>query len=228
MANGKDIVELARTRIGDKYHLGSIAPKDYSDYHGPWDCAEFTSWLVYQLTGKLYGCALNEGNPRGADAYSGFWYRDAKKLGVLIPVDEATTIPGAFVLRVSGPDLIGHIVVSQGNGRTIEAHSKKHGVISSSLQNRRWTTGILVPFIEYEPADISQPVITPPAMVYRWKNPMMQGPVVKAIQTALRVRADGYFGPKTFNAVRAFQESENLVADGEVGPITAARLGIRF
>ena len=226
MATGKQIFELALKHVGEKYVLGAMVPKNDKDYEGPWDCAEFASWLVFQVSGKLYGCANNAGNPQGADAYSGFWARDAVKLGKKITLEEAAVTPGAMVVRIAGHDLIGHVVVSDGYGRTVEAHSTKTGVIVSSLNHRRWDFGVLVPWIEYHQADQQHPPIKKPGKIYRWTSPMMTGPVVTAIQKALGIKADGYYGPKTFNAVRAFQRNTNIVADGEVGPETAAKLGV--
>lgn len=60
----------------------------------------------------------------------------------------------------------------------------------------------------------------------------MAGPVVKEIQRALKAAGfspgpiDGDFGANTHTAVMAFQASLGLVADGEVGPQTAKKLGI--
>jgi putative chitinase len=48
----------------------------------------------------------------------------------------------------------------------------------------------------------------------------MKGDVVKSIQTALKLTADGNFGPGTEAAVKAFQTAHSLTADGVVGPIT--------
>ena len=76
MATGAQLLALAETRIGEKY-VNVQVPKDNRKWHGPWDCAEFASWLVYQGTGKLYGCIDNAADPAVADAYSGAWVRDA-------------------------------------------------------------------------------------------------------------------------------------------------------
>jgi peptidoglycan hydrolase-like protein with peptidoglycan-binding domain len=57
----------------------------------------------------------------------------------------------------------------------------------------------------------------------------MQGPPIQALQHLLRqhgsnITADGVFGPKTDAAVKAFQQSHGLVADGKVGPKTWPKL----
>ena len=49
------------------------------------------------------------------------------------------------------------------------------------------------------------------------------GRVVKALQKAIGVEADGQFGPKTEAAVVAFQRSKGLDPDGIVGPRTWAK-----
>jgi hypothetical protein len=51
------------------------------------------------------------------------------------------------------------------------------------------------------------------------------GENVKTLQTALRITADGDFGPRTKAAVLAFQKKEGLYADGIVGRATWAALG---
>lgn len=227
MKTGKDLYDLGTKHVGEKYNFGALVPKDDAEYAGPWDCAEFASWLVYQLTGKLFGCANNNGDPSGADAWSGFWVRDAEKLGKVITVQEAAAIPGAVILRKSGKDIIGHVVISNGHGGTVEAHSTKFGVITSAINNRRWDLALLVPGFDYKIADPSHPPIVKPASkIYRYTTPMMEGLKVKEIQRALGIRDDGKYGPKTMNAVKMFQRTQNLVADGEVGPLTASRIGV--
>ena len=51
-----------------------------------------------------------------------------------------------------------------------------------------------------------------------------RGAVVKQIQTALHLIADGIYGQNTKAAVEAFQREHNLTADGVVGPATLALL----
>ncbi len=230
-ASGEEILRAARRHLGERYILGCAVPKSNSRWTGPWDCAEFVSWIVYQTAGILYGCSRSSGDPATADAYTGYWHEDAKTRGIRIPVRRAICTPGAAILRVPQPGANGHIVISDGEGMTVEAHSSRLGVVESTTSNRRWDLGILVPGIEYvqgEPVEVP----TPPPAVYRLKRPRMTGPVVKTIQRALRDAGfhpgniDGVFGPLTHAAVVALQVSGGLVADGEVGARTAEVLGV--
>ena len=52
----------------------------------------------------------------------------------------------------------------------------------------------------------------------------MKGDIVKDIQTALKLTADGIFGPGTEAAVKKFQADHSLTADGVVGPMTLEKL----
>jgi hypothetical protein len=224
---GRDIVEIARPHAerNEPYIFGSLVPKDDTNWRGPWDCAEFVSWCVFQVSERLYGCRGN--HPSKADAYTGYWNDDSITLGKRITVNEAATIPGAAVLRIGVKS--GHIVISDGLGSTIEAMSERRGVTFSTLSQRRWDVGILVPWISYETNDTPAPK-PPPSMIYRLTVPYMRGDKVREIQTALRDAdffwgtIDGIFGPQTFNAVLRFQEVVRLVVDGEVGPQTLEAL----
>lgn len=227
---GQEIYNLGLKHLGEPYILGSLVPKDLPNYKGPWDCAEFASFIVYQITGRLYGCSNNIGNPRNADAYTGFWGRDAIKLGKKISIEEAIKTPGAFLLRMAGEGLVGHIVCSNGMGGTVEAHSHKDGVIKSGTTGRRWDFGILIPWVKYE-VGTGGVYVGPSVPIYRFTIPAMKGPEIVKIQQALskagfHIDTDGVFGQETFNAVKGFQYKNGLVADGEVGPKTFSALGI--
>lgn len=229
MATGKQMYELGLTRVGCKYSFGVVVPKDDKNYMGAFDCAEFASWDVYQVSGLLYGCTNDSANPHSADAYSQSWIRDAKNKGQIISVNEGFRTPGAVLARVAGADIIGHAAISSGTGKTVEAHSTKTGLIQSVVTGRRWDYAIQVPWITYTPniiADVKDQNKKPTGMIYRLTSPKyMRGPKIKAIQKALKMqRVDGIFGPETFNNVRAFQIKRGLVPDGEVGPKTWAAL----
>lgn len=231
MATGSDLVNVAAEHVGERYVFGTFVPKDNPNWRGPWDCAEFTTWIVYTSTGQLYGVGDPDGPLAAADAWTGFWLRDAETRGQRVSVAEAASRPGAFLLRHSSSS--GHIVVSDGAGGTIEAMSSRTGVVRSSLANRRWDMGILIPWVQYPDDDVVPlEVAAPTVTIYRVRDPLMHGPAVKLIQRALRDAGfdpgpiDGFYGDLTAAAVRAYQATRRLVTDGEVGPKTAKSLGL--
>jgi N-acetylmuramoyl-L-alanine amidase len=132
MATGKEMVKAALKHVGEQYILGTVVPKNDPAWDGPWDCAEFVSWCVYQTAKILYGCDDDQTDPAIADAYTGFWGRDARTIGKQISVAAAARIAGAAVLRL-GPKM-GHIVISDGRGGTVEAHSTNSGVICHTFE----------------------------------------------------------------------------------------------
>lgn len=230
MKLGSHFLRSAAKHLGERYILGALAPKNNARWSGPWDCAEFVSWVVYQVTGQLHGCASNTSNPASADAYTGYWARDAKKTLQRITVAVALRTPGAILLRIPAPGLIGHIAFSDGKGGTIEAHSTKRGVIAGSATGRRWDMGLLLPGVRYTANAEVEPTPVPP--VIRLTKPHMTGTSVKRVQQALKKLGfdpgplDGDYGPKTAAAVAAFQLAKGLVADGEVGPQTLKALAL--
>jgi len=59
-------------------------------------------------------------------------------------------------------------------------------------------------------------------------SPMMQGEDVKVVQRHLApLIVDGFFGPDTRKAVMVFQKAHHLDADGVVGKLTRAAMGIK-
>jgi hypothetical protein len=228
--SGAGLVQRARAHIGEQY-VNTQVPKDDPHWHGPWDCAEFVSWLVYQEAGTLYGCVDDTAPPAKADAYTGAWKADLERLGKRVSVEEAAATVGGIVLRYPpGPGKMGHIAVCDGNGGTIEAKGRRYGVVADTVQGRGWHTGILIPGISY---GAGVPIkVVPPAIVYEVGAPNMDMAVVTRIQMALAAKGfdpgliDGEFGLNTQAAVLRFQEAEGMVVDGAVGPETAATLGV--
>jgi hypothetical protein len=230
-ATGQQLVALGNTRVGDPYIFGALAPKNNAIFHGPWDCAEFVSWIIFQATGKLYGCADNLSDPARANAFTGFFDRDAHSLGSIVSIDKAASTPGALLLRTAVPELGGHIVVCDGMGGTVEAHSHNDGVIKGKTANRRWDIGILVPGVSYEVLPVVA-VEAPPTTIFCVSTPVLHSLKVGEIQRALLQAGfdphgiDNKYGKETAKAVIAFQRKKGLLVDGEVGVQTAAALGI--
>jgi hypothetical protein len=219
--------------VGERYENVQV-PKNNPNWRGLWDCAEFVSWVVFQDAGILYGCLGSDPNPATADAYTGAWRTDLERRGVRVPYEQAAAIPGAIVLRYPpAPDTMGHIAICDGSGGTVEAKGKAFGVVRDTVQGRRWDTGVLIPGVYYD-MTLAPLAVVGPARLYHAGALNMDPDVVAEIQRLLRDAGydpgpiDGIFGAKTTAAVAAFQAVEGIVVDGEVGPQTAARLGLAW
>ena len=232
MASGQGLVERAQKHIGEEYRFVDV-PKDDPNWRGPWDCAEFISWLVFQEASILYGCEDNHGDPHKANAWTGYWKRDVESGGIRASVEKAAATVGGILLRFppNVPGKYGHIVLSDGHGGTIEAMGKAYGVKTGKVAGRTWHAGILLPEIAYDgtvgPVDVSGP-----SHLFAPDAPNMSSSTVSGIQEALKAKGfdpgkiDGEFGQKTMEAVVAFQQAQGLVVDGEMGDETAKQLGI--
>ena len=234
MATSNELVKLANKHRKETYILGAFAPKNNANWKGPWDCAEFVSWLMFQTTGLLLGCTNNNDDPSKADAFSGAWARDAAASQRPISLGQAKGTAGAVLVRKPAPGGRGHVAISLGDGTTIEAHSAKQGVSNQRVDGRRWDLAMLLPLIEY-PDELPIAVFNPPSgLILRLTSPPMHGALVKKLQQALKAKGidpgdiDGVFGPHTEAAVRAFQLQSELVPDGEAGKTTLAKLGIKI
>jgi hypothetical protein len=80
--------------LGEQYILGARAPMGDAGWHGPWDCAEFASWCVFQASGILFGVQPRH-DPMLADAYTGYWGEQAR-------ADSAMITPEAAAARWRG------------------------------------------------------------------------------------------------------------------------------
>lgn len=148
LVSGQQFLDLAATKVGQEYVFGASAPFENPDYNGPWDCAEFISWVVYQITKKVYGCVNNKAPLKDVDAYTGGWAADVKAGRVLsTTLDKAFKTAGAILLRYYGKS--GHIVFSDGEGGTIEAMNEANGVKRSVVSGRDWSNAILIPGVKY-------------------------------------------------------------------------------
>jgi N-acetylmuramoyl-L-alanine amidase len=231
MATGADLLELAARHVNQRYVLGVKVPKDNPDWRGPWDCAEFASWCVYQVSARIFGCDQTK-NPSTADAYTGHWRADAIRARCTVPIVIAKSTPGAFVLRFPAAHLNGHIAICDGAGGTVEAHSAALGVVRGEVDGRRWDVGVLPPMMAYDEPPLLRPY-RPAGLVLRLKTPNMKGALIARLQAELNLRGfrigavDGVYGPHTAAAVHAFQVSQQLVADGEAGRLTLRALGLR-
>lgn len=230
---GTDILKKARSHLGETYIFGANVPLDNADWTGPWDCAEYVSWLVYQTYGLVFGCGTQ--NLDDAEPYTGHWAAEAVNRGIVIPVEQASRTPGAFLIRKprSNPTRIGHVGVAAGDGTIFEAAGANLGVRIGPIEGRRWDLGMLLPGVNYtSSSQVDQPGPMSSTLILRRQTPPIFDERVVDVQEALKAngidpgRADGLFGPSTERAVSSFQLAKGLIVDGEVGPSTGRALGL--
>lgn len=145
---GQDLIDLAITRIGEKYVYGANVSLNDLDWHGPWDCAEFVTWVVKQVTGKTYGC-IDNSDIVDPDPYTGGWKSDVIRGTVInLPIAQAFKTLGAILLRYREGEK--HIVFSDGKGGTVEAMGAAYGVCRGKVGSKsNWDYGILIPNMAY-------------------------------------------------------------------------------
>lgn len=160
----------------------------------------------------------------------GFFWTNGK-------IDSLPDVPGILLFAP------GHVGVYVGGGEAVEARGFNYGVVRTKVKNRKWTEWAYLPksLLKYDSAPDSAPVIVPdkPASstayklgerLLKLKSPYMTGDDVEEMQTHLNHlgydcgTADGVFGKKTRDGVKAFQRGNGLTVDGEFGPKSFAKL----
>lgn len=145
MPTGDELVKLAMQHVGEPYILGANVPLDNPQHRGPWDCAEFVSWAVYQISNTIIGCTDNAAQMHKLEPYSGAWARDGERSGILLSVEQVTATRGGILVRRPRHETSGHVAISRGDGTTIEAMDSKHDVTVGKIAGRRWDVCFRLP-----------------------------------------------------------------------------------
>ncbi|WP_306015295.1 CHAP domain-containing protein [Oceanicaulis sp. MMSF_3324] len=135
---GEDLVQHASRHVGEAYQLGAVADFDDPHYAGPWDCADFVSWCVYQTFGVRLGLTA------AGHAYSGAWIGWAETPANALALEVAHDTPGAILVRRAHHYGAGHVAISDGRGGTIEARGVRYGVVRAKGRGRIWDLAGLV------------------------------------------------------------------------------------
>lgn len=113
----------------------------------------------------------------------------------------------------------GHCGVYIGNGKVVESSPKwANGVQVTALTARNWLKHGKLPWVEYSDGEVRD-VVRIELSVLRKGN---KGEQVKTLQRLLnafgnKLTVDGDFGSKTYSALKAYQQSKKLEADGICG-----------
>lgn len=119
-----DFLQAALAQKGDRYRFG--AETNLNDANpDTFDCSELVQWAAHQA---------------GVNIADGSW--NQKAACKPLSVEEAMRTPGALLFKP------GHVAISLGDGRTIEAMGTKWGVVVANARGR-FTSGGLIPGMQY-------------------------------------------------------------------------------
>jgi hypothetical protein len=147
----QEFLHMAVAQTGDRYVYGANA--DFNDPHpSAFDCSDLVQWATHRV-----GISM----PRTASEQ----YEFLKHGGHVIPVDQAVHTPGALLFNFSSnpdngqPDH-GHVAISLGNGKTMEALGTNYGVGSWNANSTRFNYAAVIPGLSPGP---STPAAAPSA-----------------------------------------------------------------
>jgi putative chitinase len=92
------------------------------------------------------------------------------------------------------------------------------GDIGLEDRTARWNAALKI--LSSNTPTTVQPVVTPITISTTTLRRGSKGPEVQRMQQALKITADGVFGPGTESALKSWQKSNGLTADGIAGPAT--------
>jgi len=125
----------ALTQIGKPYRFGvEVSARDPEPT--AFDCSELVEWAAARA-----GVIIPDG--------SGNQIAHVEAKGTMIPLHRALTTPGALLLRRPRGAAPGHVAISLGDGRTVEAMDTAHGVCVGDGRRPGFDLGALVPGLDY-------------------------------------------------------------------------------
>ncbi|MDY7231808.1 peptidoglycan-binding protein [Hyalangium rubrum] len=125
----ENFVQRALSQAGDRYIFGAEVNLNDSNPRA-FDCSELVQWAAHQAGVSIPDGTMNQ-------------LPHAQRAGTTMSVEEALRTRGALLFRP------GHVAISLGDGRTIEAKGSAYGVGVFSAHNRGWTAGARVPGLQY-------------------------------------------------------------------------------
>ena len=123
-----DFLQAALAQNGDRYVFGAEAALNDANPH-TFDCSELVQWAAHRA-----GVSIPDGSANQL--------AHVRRHGTEISVEEALRTPGALLFRR------GHVAISLGDGRTIEARGRNYGVGIFNARGR-FTAAGLVPGMRY-------------------------------------------------------------------------------
>lgn len=207
--------------------------REYSRKHGK----KWIGHYVWDCSGLTSDCAKKLGLSYHHGSNSSYLY-DCQKKGKLT---KDLDLPVGALVYTGTDSKKPHIGIYTGDGKVTEAAGTIAGVIQTKLHGGKWKYWGLGKGIEYnfipgekKPVEEPKPVneekpSTPVTISYPTLRRGAKGELVVQLQDLLTkdgfpLVIDGIFGPKTYLAVRFFQQKHKIQVDGIVGPQTWGEL----
>lgn len=135
-------LHLLHSKLGQPYDLHIQVPTS-AHSHGPWNCSALVAWALWQAgdhhrlgcrhyappKAQTGGWVIAEYDTVGVWAWTEWFYEDLQKHAIRVTEKVAVTTPGVIGLyrpHELSDHPIGHIAVSLGHDRIIEAHGARH------------------------------------------------------------------------------------------------------
>jgi hypothetical protein len=142
MLNIHRLIRVLSVKQGEPYDLHQQIPLWDQAWNGPWNCSAFLAWGLWQAGDRrMLGCRPYPPTPDSKATFPKWWktgriwawtewfYEDLERHAVRVSENEAVQTPGIIGMyrphEMEGHP-IGHIAVSLGGNRIVEAHGRRH------------------------------------------------------------------------------------------------------
>ena len=236
LKTSEGLVSYAIAQLGKPYWYGTFGqaagkglyeqkkkqyPHQYEWEYLPEEAGRKVHDCVGLIKGYLWGSSSADPSP----LYNASQDKSAKGMYSACPVKgELATmpdVPGILVFKKS------HVGVYIGAGEVVEARSRRYGVVKTKLKDRAWKNWGYCPYITYTQPEQKLLSMEIPVLKKGMKNNTVMAMQLLLLGYGFSMEAygaDGSFGGATERALKAFQESRGLEADGSCGRKTWTQL----
>ena len=236
----KGLVEYAKAQLGRPYWYGTFgqaASKELYDqkknqYPNYYTTAyNGTTEKVHDCVGLIKGYLWCDSPEDTTPVYNASQDKSANGMHTACKTKgEMPTMPDIPGLLVFYNN---HVGVYIGNGEVIEARGRKYGTVKTKLTDRPWTSWGYCPYVTYEAPKQEETKATGTVTL---DLPVLKrgakGETVRSMQYLLMGNghdmegygADASFGGATERALKKYQSTNGLEADGSCGPKTWRKL----
>ncbi len=177
--------------------------------------AGYKNLCAYDCSGLIMKWLIDNGHAKSDKTANGIYF------DLCSAISRSALQTGDLVFqKYSSKNRMYHVGIYMGDGTVVHAKGRSDGVVRESISKTSWNRyGHLKSFGSTVPGDTWTRLL-------KITSPYMYGADVTAVQTELKDKGydpggvDGFYGPKTEAAVKAFQKARGLEVDGIVGPKT--------